>query len=175
MTEQTQNKTDLLYKNVVATQNEKLKIFKKTCSENDNLAIIEHKVEIVWGELVDLTKLPLVFEKNAEDEKHNKQVMQDAATDYDEEILTFVKQLGEHPKFCLEQLTLATRPVFNDNNDCKSIDVKAMNLSEGKPMDLKDVPPAVLKQLKSALDSAFSNIELEGEGEEEGTAEEASV
>ena len=166
-----------LIDSIKKVQNDKIAQFRKELDGNENLILLRHRATIEYGEIIDLSKLDLVFEKNSADRDANKEAILSASRNYEKEILQFVETLNNTPELCLESFNFGSCPLFK-NNSKESVQVEKFTAidPQGNECDIKDVPPEILAAAAAALNSAINNsMEGEGEKKKEAEAEPATV
>lgn len=163
---------DCLIKEIKTSQNEKHAYFAEVLEgKHPGKKLLQRKMVIQFAEVIDYDKSKLVYEETEEDEKANRQYLQNCSTNIDKAALLFANELQKHDRFCIEEFNCFSREYASLPQP--NVKIKTIDLTDGNEKKLSEVPPEILKAVKNVLDKA---IVAEEKGEEKrAEAEAASV
>lgn len=171
-TEEFQKDVDSLIKEIKTSQNEKHAYFAEVLEgKHPGKKLLLRKMVIQFAEVIDYDKSKLVYEETEEDEKANRQYLQNCSTNIDKAALLFANELQKFERFSIEKFHLYSREY--EGSPRPNIKIKTIDLTDCNTKELSEVPPEILKAVKNTIEKAIVTEEKgEGKGAE---AEPASV
>lgn len=170
--EEFQNDVDSLIKEIKTSQVAKETYFKEVLEgKHPGKKLMQQKFVIQLAEVIDYDKNKLIYKETEEDKKANRLYLQSRITKIDKAALQFANELQKQERFSIEEVHLFSRE--HEVSPLPNVKVKTIDLTDGNPKKLSEVPPEVLKAVRNILEKA---IVTEEKGEEKGAdAEPATV
>lgn len=162
--EKFQNDVDSLIDEIKTSQAAKKTYFAEVLEgKHPGKKLMQQKIIIRLAEVIDYDKNKLIYEETEEDKKANNQYLRSCITKIDKAALQFANELQKFEKFSIEEFNLFSREY--KGSPLLNVKVKAIDLTDGNPKKLSEVPPEVLKAVKNVLEKA---IVTEEKGAEKG-------
>ena len=169
--EKFQNDVDSLIDEIKTSQDAKNMYFKEVLEgKHPGKKLMQQRIVIQFAEVIDYDKNKLVYEETEDDKKANRQYLQSCITKIDKAALQFANELQKFERFSIEEFHLYSREC--EGSPRPNLKIKTIDLTDGNPKELSEVPPEVLKAVKVINKAIVTEEKGEGKGAE---AEPASV